>query len=166
MKALVLFVALSVSRLVAGESIVAGNFEFRPAKPWVVQEVTSHMVKGALTYGEKGPLLKFYHFGKGQGGGVQANVQRWKKQFEGEVKVTQEKIMYDEQEVAIVLMEGIFLDGGIMERKTPKEGYAMLGAVIPHESGDVFLKMSGPAAEVKKSHEDFKKLIVTGFTGE
>lgn len=157
---------ITIIGLHANESITAGNFLFTAKKPWVVQENKSHMVKGAITYGEKGPLLKFYHFGRGQGGGVTANIGRWKKQFEGEVKVTQQKIMHGKQEVAIVLMEGTFLDGGIMERKTAKEGYALLGAVIPHEGGDVFMKMTGPGADVKKSQEDFKKLIETAFGAE
>lgn len=157
---------LTIFGLHADETITAGNFQFTAKKPWVNIDYPSHMVKGAITHGEKGPLLKFYHFGKGQGGGVEANMKRWKKQFEGETKVTQEKVTFGKQEVAIVVMEGTFLDGGIMERKTPKEGYALLGAVIPHEGGDVFLKMTGPAANVKKSQEDFKKLIATAFAKE
>jgi hypothetical protein len=125
------------------------------------------MVKGAIRYGgDKGPLLKFYHFGRGQGGGVAANLTRWKRQFEGEVKVTPEEIKHGEQKVAIVLMEGTYLDGGMMERKTPKAHYALLGAVIPHEGGDVFLKMTGPKADIKKALEDFKSLITTAFKKE
>lgn len=163
---IIVLLLLSIFSLTAEETITAGNFQFTAQKPWVVIDYPSHMVKGAVTHGEKGSLLKFYHFGRGQGGGVEANLKRWKKQFEGETKVTQEKITYGKQEVAIVLMEGTFLDGGMMERKTPKESYALLGAVIPHEGGDVFLKMTGPAAPVKKSQTDFKTLIATAFAKE
>ena len=166
MKAIYLFFLLAASSLFAGESITAGNFVFTPEKPWVVQDSPSHMLKGVAQYGEKGPLLKFYHFGTGQGGGVEANVTRWKKQFEGEVKVTPEKVTYDKQEVTIVTMEGTYLDGPIMARKTPKEGYILLGAIIPHATGDVFLKMTGPKAEMEKSKEDFKKLIASAFAEE
>lgn len=157
---------ITIIGLHADETITAGNFLFTAQKPWVVQDNKSHMVKGAVTYGEKGELLKFYHFGPGQGGGVEANVGRWKKQFEGEVKVTQQKIMHGKQEVAIVLMEGIYLDGGMMERKTAKEGYALLGAIIPHKGGDVFMKMTGPGVNVKTAQKDFKKLIATAFSEE
>lgn len=162
----ILFFIASLIGLHADEAITAGNFQFTAKNPWIVQENKSHMVKGAITYGEKGPLLKFYHFGRGQGGGVAANVGRWKKQFEGEAKVTQSKVMHGKQEVAIVLMEGVYLDGGMMERKTAKEGYALLGAIIPHEGGDVFMKMTGPGKDVKKSQEDFTKLIATAFVEE
>ncbi|MDB4618060.1 hypothetical protein OAG53_00130 [Akkermansiaceae bacterium] len=165
MRTLVIFL-FTILGLHADDTINAGNFQFTAKKPWVTIDYPSHMVKGALTYGEKGPLLKLYHFGQGQGGGVAANMKRWKKQFEGEAKITQEALRYGEQEVSMVLMEGVFLDGGIMERKTPKEGYALLGAVIPHAGGDVFLKMTGPAEKVKKSQEDFKKFIATAFAKE
>ena len=161
-----LFFLLAASRLFSGETITAGNFIFSPPKPWVVQDTPSHMLKGASTYGEKGPMVKFYHFGTGQGGGVEANLIRWKKQFEGEVKVASEKLTYDKQEVTIVMMEGTFLDGGIMERKTPKEGYLLLGAIIPHASGDVFLKVTGPKADLSKAKGDFKKLVASAFTKE
>ena len=166
MKAICLFILLAVSNLFAGESITAGNFVFTPEKPWVVQDSPSHMLKGVAQYGEEGPLLKFYHFGPGQGGGVEANVTRWKKQFEGEVKVTPEKLTYDKQEVAIVMMEGTFLDGPIMARKTAKEGYILLGAIIPHENGDVFLKMTGPKVNMVKTKDDFKKLVASAFAKE
>ncbi len=166
MKAICLFLLLAASSLFAGESITAGNFVFTPEKPWVVQDSPSHMLKGVAQYGEKGPLLKFYHFGTGQGGGVEANITRWKKQFEGEVKVTPETLTYDKQEVAIVTMEGTFLDGAIMARKTAKEGYLLLGAIIPHATGDVFLKMTGPKAEMEKSKADFKKLVASAFAEE
>jgi len=163
MKAICLFLLLSVSSLFAGETITAGNFVFTADKPWVVQDSPSHMLKGIAKHGEKGPLLKFYHFGAGQGGGVEANITRWKKQFEGEVEVTPETLTYGEQQVSVVTMAGTFLDGPMMARKVPKEGYLLLGAIIPHETGGVFLKMTGPKADVEKSKADFKKLLASAF---
>ncbi len=167
MKAILFLLMIGASSLLAEVSIKAGNFKFIPAAPWVVQEPGSHMVKGALSHTEKGPLLKIYHFGQGQGGGVDANIQRWKKQFDGEVKVAQEEKTYGKQKVAIVVMEGTFLEGGIMQRnKTPRAGWSMLGAVIPHESGDVFFKVAGPTADITKAKKDFEALIASAFPKE
>ena len=166
MKKLFLFLVLAAGPLFAGESIKAGNFEFKPPAPWIVEEYPSHMVKGALRHSAKAPLLKIYHFGAGQGGGVEANITRWKKQFEGEVQVTPEKKTYGKQEVTIVSMDGTYLDGEMMEKKTPKEGWTMLGAIIPHETGDVFLKVAGPSAEIAKSKKDFEALIASAFPKE
>ena len=147
-----------------GETVKAGNFSFEAKKPWLVQAPKSRMVKAVLLHGEKGPELKFYHFGPGQGGGVEANITRWKKQFEGEPKVSPETKIFGKQEVKIVMMEGTFLDGPVMQKKTPREGWSMLGAVIPHPSGDVFLKMAGPTAEVQTAKKNFEALINSAFS--
>ena len=166
MKAFLLSLIFGVSQLQAVDPIVAGNFEFQPAAPWVAEEYSSHMVKGVLRHSAKAPLLKIFHFGPSRDGGIEANIKRWKKEFEGEIKVTSEEKSYGKQEVAIVTMEGIYLDGGIMERKTEKVGWTMLGAIIPHESGDVLVKVAGPTAEVMKSKKDFEALIASAFRKE
>lgn len=164
MKAIIFLLMFGASSLMAQISIKAGAFEFKPAAPWVVQEPGSHMVKGALTHNAKGPLVKIYHFGEGQGGGVEANIKRWKKQFEGEVKVTSEEKTYGKQKVAIVVMDGTFLEGSIMQRnKTPRAGWSLLGAVIPHPAGDVFFKAAGPTADIMKAKKDFETLIASAF---
>lgn len=167
MKAILFLLLTGAGSLLAEVSIKAGSFEFKPAEPWIVQESTSHMVKAALKHSKDGPELKIYHFGEGQGGGVEANISRWKKQFEGEVKVAQEEKAYGKQKVVIVLMEGTFLDGPIMQRnKTPREGWSMLGAVIPHPTGDVFFKVAGPTADITKARKDFESLIASAFPAE
>ncbi|MDA7668957.1 hypothetical protein N8582_00760, partial [Akkermansiaceae bacterium] len=71
MKIIVTILALSLSALSAQDSFKVGNFTFKPEKSWVIGKTSSHMVKAALNHSKKdGPLLKFYHFGEGQGGGV------------------------------------------------------------------------------------------------
>lgn len=166
MKGIFLILILSVSPLLAGDPITAGSFEFQPPAPWVAEDYPSHMVKGALRHSPKAPLLKIFHFGPSRDGGIEANIKRWNKEFEGEVKVTPEKKTYGKQEVAIVVMEGVFLDGGIMERKTEKAGWTLLGAIIPHETGDVTVKVAGPTAEIMKSKKDFEALVASAFAKE
>ncbi|YCM42136.1 hypothetical protein V2O64_12570 [Verrucomicrobiaceae bacterium 227] len=146
-----------------GEAIKAGSFEFQPPEPWVVEEYPSHMVKGALRHSAKAPLLKIFHFGPGRDSGVEANIKRWKKEFEGEVEITPEKKIFGKQEVAIVTMQGVFLDGGIMERRTEKAGWSLLAAIIPHETGDVTVKVAGPTAEILKMKKDFEALVASAF---
>jgi len=164
MKVIFFLLMIGANSLLAEISIKAGNFKFLPTDPWVVQEPGSHMVKGALTHTGKGPLVKIYHFGEGQGGGIDASIKRWKKQFDGEVKVTPEEKTYGKQKVAIVTMNGTFLEGSIMQRnKTPRAGWTLLGAIIPHPSGDVFFKSAGPTADIMKIKKDFERLIASAF---
>ena len=107
--ATILAVSLSaLSALSAQDSFKVGNFTFKPEKSWVIGKTSSHMVKAALNHSKKdGPLLKFYHFGEGQGGGVEANIQRWKRQFEnGEAKVLPENKTFGDQKLTVVTMTG------------------------------------------------------------
>ena len=170
MKFIAIFWALSASLLLAEVTkFKVGNFSFTASDSWI-QGASSHMVKAAFNHGKKeGPLLKFYHFGARQGGGVQANLERWKKQFqdhqdETKVKVTPEEKTYGDQKVIIVTMTGTYMVGGIMERnKVATPNFMLLGAIIPHPTGDVFLKMTGPEADLKKVKADFEKLISSAF---
>jgi hypothetical protein len=155
--------ALLVGVLVADDTkMTVGKFTFENGDAWVKAPVTP-MVKAAVSHGKEGPVLKFYHFGQGQGGGVAANLQRWKSQFQGEAKVTEEEKTYGEQKVTIVTMTGTYMDGPAFGEKTPTEGQALLGAVIPHPTGDVFLKMTGPEADITKAKADFEKLLASAF---
>jgi len=165
MKILALFWAFSMTLLSADDSLTVGNFTFQPGEAWV-EAPTSRMVKGALFHGEKdGPLLKFYHFGRGQGGGVKANITRWKRQFQnGEAKVTPEEMTFGDQKLTMVTMTGTYMVGPMMARnKTATPDYMLLGAIIPHPTGDVFLKMTGKEADLKKVKEDFKALLKSAF---
>ena len=47
--------------------------------------------------------------------------------------------------------------------KTATPEYMLIGAIIPHPSGDVFLKMLGKEADLKKTKADFEKLIASAF---
>ena len=47
--------------------------------------------------------------------------------------------------------------------KTATPEYMLIGAIIPHPSGDVFLKMLGKEADLKKTKDDFEKLIASAF---
>ena len=166
MKAIAILWALSISFLLAEEAkFTVGNFTFKASESWI-KAPSSPMGKAALNHGKKdGPLLKFYHFGQGQGGGVNANLERWKRQFkEGEAKVTPEEKTYGEQKLTIVTMIGTYMVGPRMSRdKVATPDHMLLGAVIPHPSGDVFLKMTGKEADLKKVKADFEKLIASAF---
>lgn len=165
MKIILFLWAVSWGLLTAGEPFKVGNFNFKPGDGWVAG-ATSPMVKAALHHGKKdGPLLKFYHFGQGQGGGVEANLKRWKGQFQnGEAKVVSKELVFGDQKVTVVTMTGTYLVGPMMARnKTATPDYMLLGAIIPHPSGDVFLKMLGKEADLKKLEKDFETLVASAF---
>ncbi len=148
------------------KSFKAGDFDFVIAEGWTKKTKARAMSSGGLTY--KGKEMKagvdadFYHFGRGQGGGVEANIKRWRGQFSGEPKET-ERSKLAEGKVEFIHLEGTFLDGPPFGQKVPRENYAMLGAIIPSPGGDVFIKMTGSKEEVAKAVKAFKALAASPF---
>ncbi len=137
-----------------------GNFIFKPDSKWISAPNTP-MVKASLAHTKKtGPVVKFYHFGQGQGGGVQANLKRWKGQFQGSPKFSSSEKTFGKQKVTLVTINGTYLSGPPFARKkTPIPNQTLLGAIIPHPSGDVFLKMTGATKDLEKISSDFEKLV-------
>ncbi|MBZ5563201.1 MAG: hypothetical protein LAP13_12380 [Acidobacteriia bacterium] len=106
-----------------------------------------------------------YFFGTGQGGGVEANLDRWATQFaqpDGRPAVPQEK---DRTINGITLhtihVEGTYLAaGGPMTTVTQtKPGYAMLGAIVEAPQGLVFFKFTGPAKTVSDGQAEFDAML-------
>lgn len=102
-----------------------------------------------------------FYFGQGQGGNVQANIDRWVGQFaetdRTEPKV--EKMSPNGVNVTLLSLQGTFITGTMTGNPIPKPEFGMLAAVCESETGPVFFKITGPKNEVNKSHEDFVSLL-------
>jgi hypothetical protein len=141
-------------------SVGAFAFERPVGWRWVVPSST--MRKAQLNVpgsGEEFSEVTFFHFGQGQGGGIQANVGRWFSQFQdAQTGRHEEKI--NGIRVVFVTAEGTFLSGTPGGPLTPKSGYGLRGAILEHpSSGDVFVKMTGPAALVVSASKDFDAMV-------
>ena len=81
--------------------------------------------------------MVFYHFGSGNTGGIQANVDRWMKQFEEPLgkKVDTETI--GKIRVTYAQAHGTF-GGRPFGPKTPKPGYGLLAAIIEGKGGAIY----------------------------
>ena len=145
-----------------------GEFEFTAPAPWTVAQNTGMMTKAILAYPVEGgaPLeAKFYHFGSGQGGDVESNINRWVKQFEGEPVVQREEADVNGTKVVLLVTTGTYLDGPPMGgTKTPRPDYQMLGAIIVGKDAPVFIKLTGPKAATTAAYESFKKLSTSFAT--
>ncbi len=88
------------------------------------------------------------------GGGVEANISRWRGQFspgEGDPSSAESTLMVDGHEAAVVELFGSFQDGfgggGV------KPGWAMLGVVLPLKQANFFCKLTGPRATIEAQKE-------------
>jgi len=152
----------------ADETVKVADLTFKTPAPWKSVESTSPMRAAILHYeveGSEKPLeAVFYYFGPGQGGDVEANITRWLGQFEGQPTSQREELPAGDKKVSLVIADGTYLDGPPFGgTKTPRPDYTMLGAIVPGADANIFVKLTGPKADVAKALESFKTLVTSPF---
>lgn len=110
-----------------------------------------------------------YYFGAGQGGGLDANVKRWKGQFEAPAGKSMDDTMKTEKfkagDVDVTLLDfaGTYKtrippfdpNGRVVEHPN----YRMLVAYLPSKNGPYFVQMTGPARTMDKHAEGFRQWV-------
>ena len=115
---------------------------------------------------DDGELVVFY-FGKGQGGGVEDNLQRWYDQFlQADGKSTKEKAVVTTRTVAglkvtQVDVSGTYKGGGPAMASAPKPNMRLLAAIVEGGEGPWFLKATGPAATMGGAKNGFDALVLS-----
>ncbi len=159
---LLFLLILSVGILQAADPVEfqVGTLSFERPEGWQWVVPSSPMRKAQLTISGNGGTadVTFFHFGAGQGGGVQANVDRWFGQFQN-AKTGQTKETIGKTPVTFVHAEGTFASGMPGGATTPMVNYAMRGAILENPAGDVFVKMTGPATLVEPANTAFEKMV-------
>ena len=112
----------------------------------------------------KGAECVVYFFGPGQGGTVQANIDRWQGQFKGPggkppaAKVN--KITLHGLAMTTIDVSGDYSGiGGPTAAAPVVSGYRLLGAIIEGPGGNVFIKFTGPAKTVAANQPNFQQLL-------
>lgn len=127
-----------------------------PPKP---MRAATYAVAAAKGDAEDGELGVFY-FGEGQGGGIDANIERWVGQFEGAPKATPKKEKIAGFQVTQVEVEGTYTASmGPMAPKANKSGFKLMGAIVEGPKGAVFFKLTGPKKTVEGAKGDLAKLL-------
>ena len=135
--------------------------EFARTKP------ASRIVQHEFKVGEGDALARLTMMPAG--GGVEANIKRWKGQFAGGDEEAQktEKLEVGEWVIHIVDVSGSYAErvggGPFFGGKTvQRENYAMAGAIIVEPEGrQFFVKLIGPADTVKANREKFVEMVKT-----
>lgn len=169
--ALVLLAQLASSHAGAASATsptTAGGLSWTVPKEWTAAAGSSMRVATYQTPaapGDKeGAELAIFYFGQGQGGGVDANVDRWFAQMTpeaGSKKPTRSQMKVGDIPVTICAAEGTYTGGmGMGAASTgPKKGFALEGAIAEGPRGSVFLKLTGPQKTVEKEKAGFNSLI-------
>ncbi len=150
----------------AARTDAAGGIEWKVPAGWAAGDgsamrVATYAVPAAKG-SEPGECAVFF-FGAGQGGSVDANVERWSRQFEGTPKPERTSATAAGLPVTRVQLAGTYLaPGGPMMQSTGKKaGYRLLGAIVEAPQGNVFFKLTGPAATVTAAVPAFDALIAS-----
>lgn len=107
------------------------------------------------------------YFGPGQGGGVDANVERWKGQVLGaDGKPAPAKI--DKRTirgipVTMIDSSGTYtgMGGPMSGGSKPVASYRLIGAIVEGRDGSVFFKLTGPAKTIAAEQKNFEQLLAS-----
>ena len=109
--------------------------------------------------------LAIFYFGRGQGGSVEQNIDRWYSQFEqpdgGFTKQASRRwrdTVYG-MPVTMVDIAGRFTAGMGAGSNGPAPGYRMLGAIVESDKGPYFFKLIGPDATVSHWSQSFTAFV-------
>src|SRR3954453_22999350 len=108
-----------------------------------------------------------YFFGTGQGGSIEANLERWKTQFtDPNGRTTPAKIDKGQLHglrVTRIDTSGSYSGmGGPMAAKAQSvPGYHLLGAIVEAPGGNVFVKFTGPMKTIAANQQKFEQLLAS-----
>ena len=102
-----------------------------------------------------------YYFGPGQGGGVDANLDRWKGEFQPLEKDEVKKLESRGIDVTRLVARGTYVAHSMRgsEAAGPRPSWALIGAVAQGPHGDLFFKLIGPAATVDAAAAEFDRML-------
>jgi len=164
-----LLLALLASNLLSADApktFQVSDLTFTRPEKWEWVESTSSMRKAQLKVPgakkDESAEVVFYYFGEGNGGGTKPNVDRWLSQFQNQSNPKVEEATPGKHKVTYVQVEGTYMSGMPGGPRTPQPNSMLNGAIIESPNGNVFIKMTGPAALVKSSTADFRKMVESG----
>jgi hypothetical protein len=154
---------LSLSAAEGPATFKVGEVTFNRPATWEWVPASSPMRKAELRVkDDKAKSSADVVFFAGFGGSAKDNVNRWFGQFqEGPDKIhakSEEKNVAGHK-ITYASAEGTYMSGMPGGAKTPQPGTGLLAAVIEESSGNIFVRMTGPAELVKRSEGDFKKMV-------
>jgi hypothetical protein len=170
MRTLILFSLLTVCSIVLAADSAAG-LRWTPPSGWKTEAARPMR---AATYsltpapGDRGVAeCVVNYFGPGQGGSVEANIDRWKAQVLGPdgkpAPAKVEKRIVRGFPVVAIDSAGAYtgLGGPMAASPKPVPGYRLLGAIVEGPKGTVFFKLTGPAKTVAEHEKNFNSLLAS-----
>ncbi len=130
----------------------------QPARPMRAATYAIPAAPGAET-GECG----VFFFGKGQGGTVSENLDRWATQFENATAPKKAEKTVSGLRTYTLEISGTYLapGGPMMQSQGKKPNWRLSGAIVEAPDGLVFFKCVGPIPTIEKAQKDFERLLAS-----
>lgn len=153
----------------SAEAAMRGALRWDDPAGWVKRKPSNAMRVAEYAIPKQGKdtedaELAINTFASAPGNTVEANIDRWIRQFDPQG--SKEEVEKKSREVKGLKVHTVALNGtykGMMMPGSPaskaKEGYRLAGAVVETPNGLWFFKMTGPQATVKAAEPAFEKLI-------
>jgi hypothetical protein len=141
--------------------------EWQQPKRWIAElaqgmRLASYIVPAPHEGGENAQCAVYY-FGPGQGGGVDANLERWIAEFQtpGSPKRSTREI--HGMHMSQVEVTGVYTAhaGAPGEDTGGKRGWTLLGAIVEGPAGAVFFKLTGPGPTVAAASKEFDGMLAS-----
>jgi hypothetical protein len=129
-----------------------------------VPPASSMRAAQAIIEGPGGPAeLAVFHFGAGQGGDIEANIQRWMTQIVPQPGTSAQREAFeagDGLRISWVDAEGTLQGGPMgMGPTTPQPNSRLLGAVVEGDGGPWFFKATGPDLTLAAQRLAFRGML-------
>jgi hypothetical protein len=170
MKPLAVIFCLTLSAMLTLAE-TAGGIKWTAPPGWKSQpdrpmRAATYTVPKAAGDPEDGECAVFY-FGAGQGGGVDANIQRWIGQFEApgggpaDKLAKTSKATLSGMPVTRIDVAGTYKAAGgpMMQSTGSKPGHRLLGAIVEGPQGAFFFKFTAPSKTAAAQQPAFEKLL-------
>jgi hypothetical protein len=113
--------------------------------------------------GGESALCAVYYFGPGQGGGVDANLERWASEFREPAKSARRAFEVHGLRVSRIEVRGTYtahaMTPGASTGESP--GWMLLGGIVEGPGGPVFFKLTGPEGSVNAAAKEFDELLAS-----
>lgn len=146
----------------------AATLAYRVPATWAPVSVDSSMRLAQWRVGEQSEVVVFF-FGPGQGGGAEANIDRWIGQFEqSDGAPTRERAKRSESKAGSLKITRVDITGtyvaptrpGATERRNEPDR-RMIAAVVEGPGGPWFIRFLGPREEVSAGEASFDGFLST-----
>lgn len=155
-----------------GARFAVAGMEFVAPENWVPVKPSSSMRQASFEFGpvgtdeEKAEMHVFY-FGPGDGGDVDANVQRWLSQMQpatgASASEAAERSMFTAAGYPVHMVRA---DGSFAQSMGPadahggsKPGWRLVGAILEGAQGNLFFKITGPQATVRAMEPGLEAML-------